>query len=632
MAANKKTKKSKTHKPQQKIVAAAGPEQKKPRNKIPEFKKRTGNLKPVLQGPRKINAGIFLLLVIATVIFYSGDLHLGFFSVDDPGYVTDNPWIRSINGENIGHILGNPYFANYSPVHLFSYMLDYAIAGADAYSFHLSSNIWAGIVAGLVYLVAFAFTNNRFVALAAAILFIFHPSHVEAVVWISSRKDLVATAFALPSLLAYLAYCRGGSTATRWYILSLILFLIAVAGKLSVATFPAVFFAYDIFVEKRRFSRSIIDKIPFLIAAIIIAAVAASAQPSMGNKPDPYVLTAALGQNFWLLTGFGNYVLYRVPPETSEVLFKIGAAVLLLVVFIAPLLLRRRFPMLVVLIYWILFAFIPTQVLSFTHPVTDRYLFFPSIAAVIMIAWGIMTMTKKINRYNLAVTSLVTLIISFLWAKKTLNYIGEWKDSRSVWFAASKKSSDPVVPQNLGTHYLDMARKFDKVDSKISEEEKRFASSVWEDDKRLPPLLTEWSNGQRGGPIEKTFVESIRNIAWNALEQSLHNKGNRIMPGLYYNRGILLLDLGKLKEAQKEFLEGINEASKESFTAVRQQLTVYCHTDLGIIAWRMGNYKEALNWFSQAEEEQIRFGGNWIPDLTANRKKLEKIIASQTAK
>jgi hypothetical protein len=29
-----------------------------------------------------------------------------------------------------------------------------------------------------------------------------------------------------------------------------------------------------------------------------------------------------------------------------------------------------------------------------------------------------------------------------------------------------------------------------------------------------------------------------------------------------------------------------------------------------------------------AEEEQTRAGGNWVPDLTANRKKLEGIIGS----
>src|ERR1051326_1637327 len=108
--------------------------------------KRPGASKPLLPGSAPFNLSIFFLLLVATVLLYSSDLHLGFFGVDDPDYVVKNPWIRSINGENIGHILSTPYFANYSPVHLFSYMLDYAIAGQSAFAFHLSSNIWAGIV------------------------------------------------------------------------------------------------------------------------------------------------------------------------------------------------------------------------------------------------------------------------------------------------------------------------------------------------------------------------------------------------------------------------------------------------------------------------------------------------------
>ena len=78
-------------------------------------------------------------------------------------------------------------------------MLDHAIAGLNAHAFHLSSNLWAGVVAGFVYLVALALTQHRRTAIAAAALFVVHPVHVEAIAWISSRKDLVAAAFVLPA-------------------------------------------------------------------------------------------------------------------------------------------------------------------------------------------------------------------------------------------------------------------------------------------------------------------------------------------------------------------------------------------------------------------------------------------------
>jgi len=61
---------------------------------------------------------------------------------------------------------------------------------------------------------------------------------------------------------------------------------------------------------------------------------------------------------------------------------------------------------------------------------------------------------------------------------------------------------------------------------------------------------------------------------------------------------------------------------------VREQLTVYCHTQLGAIAVKERDYTEALRWYRLAEEEQVRFGGNWVPDLISTRKKLETMAGS----
>jgi hypothetical protein len=38
------------------------------------------------------------------------------------------------------------------------------------------------------------------------------------------------------------------------------------------------------------------------------------------------------------------------------------------------------------------------------------------------------------------------------------------------------------------------------------------------------------------------------------------------------------------------------------------------------------NFPEAMRWLKLADEEQTRFGGNWVPDLTGNIKRLEGII------
>ena len=100
------------------------------------------------------------------------------------------------------------------------------------------------------------------------------------------------------------------------------------------------------------------------------------------------------------------------------------------------------------------------------------------------------------------------------------------------------------------------------------------------------------------------------------------------MPNLYFRRGLILSDGNDLQGARKEFLAAAEEASRFPLAETRQEFLVRSHNALGIVAWNERQYTEAMGWLTMAEEEQTRAGGNWVPDLTANRKRLEGIIGS----
>jgi len=585
--------------------------------------------RPILPGGWQANTAVFLLLMIGTLALYWSDLRIGFFMLDDYGYVTDDPWIKGITLTNLRHILFTPHFANYSPIHLLSYLLDHAIAGLNPLAYHLSSNIWAGVVAGCAFLVALALTGRRMIAIAAAALFVVHPAHVEAIAWISNRKDVIAAAFTLPSFLAYLCYRRQGDKAYWWYGASVFLFLLGVAGKLSVATFPAVLLALDLFVEKRPLKQSLLDKVPFFVVGVVIALGAASAQPPTGNRPDAYVLAAALLQNLWLLSGFGSYVVFHVPPDpTRGMALQFPAAVLLLAAFAAPLLLRRRAPLTMTLIYWILFSLIPAQVLSFVHPVADRYLFFPSVGFVILIAWWALTIGERYGCRGAIASAALLLLGLVLWGRATVVYLSEWQDPRSVWYAAAQKSQDADVLHMLGTQYLNLAQRLGakpRGDRLPENEARRLAAIVWEKDPRLPALLAEWTKGQRGGQVEEVFQRQLQTLAWDAFENSLHVKGTRAIPALYYRRGTLLLERGDLQGARKEFLDSLDENKRWTVTTAREY--VLCYNALGDVASKEEDYREALRWYRMAEDEQRRAGGTWVTGIDKSRERMEGIVA-----
>jgi protein O-mannosyl-transferase len=584
---------------------------------------------PILPGPWQLNFGIVCLCVLATAGLYAGDLHLGFFRIDDPQYVVSNPLIRGVTWEHITQILSNPYYLNYSPLHLFSYMLDHTIAGLTAYAFHLSSNLWAGIVSGFVYLVALALTQQRLTAIAAALLFIVHPAHVEAVAWISSRKDLVAAAFVLPSVLAYLKYRQ--RRAIGWYLISLLLFLCALLGKLSVVTFAAVLLSFDLLIEKRQLSRSIVDKIPFLLLAIVVALAVHRAQPGTGAQPDLSMHAKAFGQGIWLLTGLGNYVLYRVPPANGNTLAQVAGAIFLVGLFLSPLLLRKRYPLAAVLIYWILFTYLPTQVLPFGYPVTDRYLFLPSVGAVILVAWLLFKATDHLKKWRVAAATALVAIVAFVWLKKTGDYLSEWQDPRSVWFAATRKSQDVHIYYELGWEYLEKAASFGTKRRNAPlppEEARRYASVVWKDDHRLPQLLSELAQGRHNGPIENAFKEYLHAKTVENFDYALATKGEHIMPDLFLSRGVFFVDRDDMQSAKKEFLTELDEASSLPDSEARQESLITCHYSLAVAEERLGHLKEALSWIRLAEEEQDKLGRTVIPGLSAGRQELESKMAT----
>lgn len=583
----------------------------------------------VVPGSWWLNGSIALLCIVATAVLYAGDLHLGFFRIDDQQYVVSNPWIQGLTWKHLVQILSNPYYLNYSPLHLLSYTLDYAISGLNAYAFHLSSNLWAGVVAGFVYLVALALTQQRITAVVAALLFVVHPVHVEAVAWISNRKDLVAAAFVLPCVLAYLRYRQHG--AIGWYIVSLLLFLFALLGKLSVAAFPAVLVVIDLVLEKRPLKRSIIDKVPFLVLATMVAVAVQQAQPSTGLQFDPATRAKAFIQSLWLLTGLGNYVIYRVPPEAGNSVFQLLGIAVLLGLFLLPLLLRQHYPVATISIYWMLFTYLPTQVLSFSYPVTDRYLLLPSVGAVILIAWLLIKVTERLQKWKVAAAATVVAAISFIWVSKTVGYLSEWQDPRSVWFAAARKSDDFHVYYELGWEYLEKAASFGMKRRNAPlppEEAKRYASLVWKTDARLPGLLSELSEKEHDGPAENAFKEYLQGKAAENFDQAVARKGAHIAPPIFLSRGVLFADKGDLQSAKNEFLAQLNEASQLPHSEAREEALITAYYDLAVAEAGLRHPKEALTWIRLADEGQNKLGRTVVPEITPARQKLESMATT----
>ena len=464
-----------------------------------------------------LHTAILFGLLLANFLLYFRTVEIGFLSVDDPDYVQNNPYIEKLSAPNLKFILTKPYAANYAPANLLSYALDVAIAGGKkASAIHLSNVIWHGLVVCTVYLLAFTLRGEIITAVAAALLFMLHPAHVEVVAWISSRKDLVATAFAVLSMSCYVVGRR-----RYWpiwcYCASIVCFLVASAAKQSVLLLPLVMLAWDVLVEKRWSWQMFAEKIPFGVIVLFFGWMTWQAQPSTNQHSSLFVLAMTELTNLWLLSGCGAYVLYRLAPdpaawpETTRLAIIVGAVL----VWALPLLFQLgRQPIRATLGFWILLQMVPPMLLSFIVPITDRYLFLPSVGACILLADIAAGLASRFAKVRWFFWALFAGFVAFC-GTKTSNYIDEWRDPRSVWYGAHLKTSSSQVAQFLGEIYQNTG---DRVNAYVNSgatldltNDVRFAEAVLNDASATERLRAEW----QGSSPAKTNSVAYRDLLWD---------------------------------------------------------------------------------------------------------------------
>jgi len=268
---------------------------------------------------------IFILPALVTFLVYIPALGAGFVNWDDPKYVYENPYITELDAFFFKFAFTSFYFANWHPLTLISYAVDYALWGDRPFGYHLTNNILHSVNTGLVALLAFRLTSlssakhgSRTVPIAAALisaaLFGLHPIHVESAAWISERKDLLCALFLFLAALSYLRYAPSGRM--RWYGASLFFFALSLMSKPMAITFPFILLILDFYPLERirvALGRILIEKLPFLALSAASAILTMLAQKGEGALtalgPIPFLMRAAVA-----LRGLAFYIFKTVFP------------------------------------------------------------------------------------------------------------------------------------------------------------------------------------------------------------------------------------------------------------------------------------------------------------------------------
>ena len=431
---------------------------KSPRSRAQSSRAHTG------RGASRWDLAAPLLAASVAFALFASTLSFQFLNWDDDRYVLQNPWIRSWSLENLIHILTKPYFANFLPLHLLSYSLDYSLWGLNPFGYHLQSVLLHALNAALVWRVVRRMFGGRALPLLAALFFATNPAHVEAVAWISIRKDLLSTMFALGSLELYLRGRGTGKAIPIAYIGSILCFTLALLAKVTAVTLPAFFLLLDCYRGKEISVRSLerrdlTNKIPFILVGSWLAMLNRSAQAQAGAILHQEPLTQAMvkGHAAWNYLGLLLGFLSGNPDRDLPALTRNPATILLSIAGLALLpaaawlAYRAKDRALFLGSSWIFITLLPALGFPLVTYMADRYLYLPSVGFCWMLGAVILRLASRVGDARSRQVTLGTLALAPMafFTIRTVQYLPVWRDSESLWTYAMARSRDYRPYTNL---------------------------------------------------------------------------------------------------------------------------------------------------------------------------------------
>src|SRR5437588_9010435 len=212
-----------------------------------------------------------LFLVVATILAYEPAWNGGFLW-DDDAYITNNELLTAPDG------LGRIWFSFDSPSQYFpltytSFRIEHSLWGLNPTGYHWTNILLHVANALLVWCLLARLKVPG--AWLAAMIFALHPVQVESVAWITERKNVLMVFFFLLTLLAWIAFVDERTRRPwRFYVLALILYVLALSSKTTACTLPAALLLI-LWLQKRPINwERILELAPFFLLALGMGLVA----------------------------------------------------------------------------------------------------------------------------------------------------------------------------------------------------------------------------------------------------------------------------------------------------------------------------------------------------------------------
>lgn len=439
------------------------------------------------------NILISLVLTALTFAVFWRVTSFGFFNYDDPLYVDQNPALKSgLSWEGLKWALNanlttmDKNAEYWEPVSLVTRLADYQAYGFSPGGHHLTS-LLLHLAAGLALFGALQqLTGAVWRSAAVAALFLIHPMHVEPVVWLSARKDVVSGLFYILTIWAY------GWNAARpsWprYALFLATFILTNMAKPMAVSLPLVLLLVDYWpLQKLRMNepgwlggivRLTIQKTPLFLIAVGVSVLAYLVQQHIGAIAADQIesLPWRLGS---IVTSGVDYVskalipqnlafFYPLPGKNLNIPLAVCSGVILIALTLVAVGQRLRRPWLTVGWFWFLVVLAPVSgvVQIGELAMADRYSYLALIGLFIAAVWQVGECAERPRdvRFHLSPRAVWTLGAGVIAIYSAVAWfqVQTWQTSESVYRHAIAVTDDNYVAHmNLGSTLIDEKKRME---------------------------------------------------------------------------------------------------------------------------------------------------------------------------
>jgi tetratricopeptide (TPR) repeat protein len=620
-----------------------------------------------------------VLIALITFAAFLPTLHNQFVSWDDDKNFLENPHYRGLGWTHL-RWMWTTHMGHYIPLTWMTLGLDYLLWGMNPFGYHLTSLLLHAANAAVFFFVvhriltlALPNPSERGHALAvsagfSALVFAIHPLRVESVAWVTERRDVLSGLFYLLAVLVYLRACERGEPGRRWYWGSVGLFVCALLSKSMAVSLPVVLLILDVYPLRRLGGalgwwseparRVYVEKIPFVLLAAAVSAVALMAQLSHSTMVSVAQL-GALGRLAVSAYGLSFYLWKMAVPVNLSPLYELRPTVnpwampfilsygLVLALTAMILALRRRVPGLPAA--WVAYVVVLLPVLGLFQSgpqiAADRYTYLAGLGWAILAGAGLLSCWRTLRRsttgtpITLPIAAVAICLVVGL-GVLTWNQAQVWRDSERLWtHVLAMDPQSPTAENNLGVVRADQNKLAEAIEHyrralQMRPEDAEALNNLGVALARQGKLTEAVEHFRQALKIKPDHAEALTNSGVALAQQSKpaeaieqHRRALKIRPEYaeaLNNLGVALAQEGKPAEASDHYRQALQikpdyalahynwgnalaqqGKSAEAIDHYRQALrimpdAVEVHNNWGLVLAQEGKLAEAIDHYRQA--------------------------------